>query len=29
METLTFDVVLNERFIKTFNYRYNPLFPIN
>ena len=29
METLTFDVMLNERFIKTFKYRYNPLSPIN
>lgn len=29
MKTLTFDVMLNERFIKTFNYRYNPLYPIN
>ena len=29
METLTFDVMLNEHFIKTFKYRYNPLFPID
>lgn len=29
METSTFDVMLNGRFIKTFKYRYNPLFPIN
>ena len=29
METLTFDVMLNGRFIKTFKYRYNPLSPVN
>lgn len=26
MKTIFFDVMLNERFVKTFKYRYNPLF---
>lgn len=28
MKTLIFDVMLNERYIHTFKYKYNPLFPI-
>lgn len=28
MKTLIFDVMLNEQYIHTFKYRYNPLFPI-
>lgn len=28
METLIFDVMLDERFIKTFKYEYCPLFPL-
>lgn len=29
MEELRFDVMLYERFIKTFIYRYNPSHPVN
>lgn len=29
MKELIFDVMLNGRFIKTFKYKYNPLFPID
>lgn len=28
MKTLIFDVMLNEQYIHTFKYKYNPLFPI-
>lgn len=28
MKTLIFDVMLNEHYIHTFKYRYNPLLPI-
>ena len=27
MKTIIFDVMLNEQYIHTFKYRYNPLFP--
>lgn len=29
MKELVFDVMLDGRFIKTFRYKYNPLFPID
>lgn len=28
MKTLIFDVMLNEQYIHTFKYKYNPLLPI-